>query len=62
MMRFRYARHYFQKYGNTDEITQMGTHNKSSNGRCAWVALHAHPARMILDSDYLNETHSVTTD
>jgi hypothetical protein len=30
-------------YGTTGGIKQMGTHNKSENGRGAWVALCVHP-------------------
>jgi hypothetical protein len=32
-----------QRYEGTGGIKQMGTHNRSENGRSAWVALFEHP-------------------
>jgi hypothetical protein len=32
------------RYGTTGGIQQVGMHNISENGRCAWVALCAQPA------------------
>jgi hypothetical protein len=32
-----------QRHGTTAGIKHMGTHNRSENGRGAWVAVCAHP-------------------
>jgi hypothetical protein len=44
MMRFRYIRHStVSEVRTTGGIKHMGMHNRSENGRGAWVDLCAHP-------------------
>jgi hypothetical protein len=40
-----------QRYRTSDGIKQMGTHNRSENGRGAWVVVCAHPSYTDTDTD-----------
>jgi hypothetical protein len=51
-----------QRYGTTSGIKQMGTHNKSENGRVSWVALCAHPTHTETGTDTFSRTVKVITD
>jgi hypothetical protein len=51
-MRFRYVRYctLSRGTGSIGGIKKMETHNRSENGRSAWVALCAHPNLTDTDS------------
>jgi hypothetical protein len=40
-----------QRYRTSDGIKQMGTHNRSENGRGAWVVVCTHPSYTDTDTD-----------